>query len=134
MNLLIKLFFQAVQIAREMGIHKPVVIAAQVNALTSSTDSTSFKERLARNFERTWLYTFIADKSFGITTGRHMGVSWREIPSSASEWWRKPMTAPTDRILSGIVEMRGILVRSHPFFSWVSLCTDINTAECLGST
>lgn len=103
--------YQAVQIAREMGIHKPVVIAAQVNALAAATDSASFKERLARNFERTWLYTFIADKSFGITTGRHMGVSWREIPPSASEWWRKPMTAPTDRILSGIVEMRGILVR-----------------------
>lgn len=93
-----------------MGIHKPAVICAQVNAMATSAESISVRERLARNFERTWLYTFIADKGFGITTGRHMEVSWREVPSSASDWWRKPMTTQTDRVLSGVVETRGILV------------------------
>lgn len=93
-----------------MGIHRSQVISAQVEASTSSTDDSGLKERVARNFERTWLYIFLADKGFGITIGRHMGVSWREIPASAAEWWRKPMTAPTDRILSGVVETRGVLV------------------------
>ena len=93
-----------------MGIHKPAVVAAQVNAIASTEDSPSFKERLARNFERMWLYTFMADKGFGLTTGRHMGVSWREVPASAPEWWRKPMTTPLDRLICGSMEMRGILV------------------------
>lgn len=93
-----------------MGIHKPAIVAAQVNAIAATDDSGSFKERLARNFERTWLYTFMADKGFGLTTGRHMGVSWREVPASAPEWWRKPMTTPLDRLLCGSMEMRGILV------------------------
>lgn len=93
-----------------MGIHKPAFVSAHVNAIASSTESSLVKERLARNMERTWLYTFIADKGFGITTGRHMEVSWREVPSTAPEWWRKAMTTPTDRILSGVVETRGHLV------------------------
>lgn len=102
-----------------MGIHKPAVVSAQVSAMAPAND-ISTREQLARNFERTWLYTFIADKGFGITTGRHMEVSWREVPSSASDWWRKPMTASTDRILSGVVETRGILVSPFTFFLFTS--------------
>lgn len=101
----------AVQLARELGIHRPATIAEQVNARARGT-SPEFKERLFRNFERTWLYTFISDKSFGIITGRSMGVAWKEIPPSASEWWRKPQTGPVDRIVSGIVEFRGYFLNA----------------------
>ena len=104
----------AVQLARELGIYRPATIAEQVqDALSQTPGATAeFRERLFRNYERTWLYTFISDKSFGIITGRSMGVSWREIPSSASEWWRKPMTGPVDRIVSGIIEMRGLFLNA----------------------
>ncbi|EPE02558.1 fungal transcriptional regulatory protein [Ophiostoma piceae UAMH 11346] len=101
----------AVQLARELGIHRPATIAEQVNTRARGT-SPEFKERLFRNFERTWLYTFISDKSFGIITGRSMGVAWKEIPPSASEWWRKPQTGPVDRIVSGIVEFRGYFLNA----------------------
>lgn len=103
----------AVQLARELGIHRPATIAEQVhNAVAEIPGGATpeFRERLFRNFERTWLYTFISDKSFGIITGRSMGVAWKEIPASASEWWRKPMTVPVDRIVSGIIEMRGLFL------------------------
>ena len=65
-----------------------------------------------RNIERTWLAAFFAEKSFGIVTGRAMNVSRTEVSDSVSEWWRKPMTCPFDRITSGVVEIRVLLV-SH---------------------
>ncbi|CAK7236517.1 hypothetical protein SBRCBS47491_009663 [Sporothrix bragantina] len=105
----------AVQLARELGIHRPATIAEQVQDALSQIPggaTSEFRERLFRNYERTWLYTFISDKSFGIITGRSMGVAWKEIPASASEWWRKPMTGPVDRIVSGIVEMRGLFLNA----------------------
>lgn len=79
--------------------------------------NADFKERLFRNFERTWLYIFIADKSFGITTGRSTCISWKELPTSVPDWWRKPMASPLDRIICGIVEMRGLLVRASASFT-----------------
>ncbi|CAK7227690.1 hypothetical protein SCUCBS95973_006629 [Sporothrix curviconia] len=105
----------AVQLARELGIHRPATIAEQVQDALSQIPggaTAEFRERLFRNYERTWLYTFISDKSFGIITGRSMGVAWKEIPVSAPEWWRKPMTGPVDRIVSGIVEMRGLFLNA----------------------
>ncbi len=113
----------AVQLARELGIHRASSITEQVNArmrmatgsgtYSSMPNSTAaFKERLFRNFERTWLYTFISDKGFGIITGRSMGVPWQEIPAAASEWWRKPLTGPVDRIVSGTVEMRYLFLQA----------------------
>ncbi|KAH6962039.1 hypothetical protein BKA56DRAFT_598235 [Ilyonectria sp. MPI-CAGE-AT-0026] len=99
----------AAQLARELGIHKPATVADQVYAL--APDATAdYRERLLRNFERTWLYVFIADKSFGIITGRPISVSWKEIPASVSEWWQKPMTNPHDRVICGIVEVRRLLL------------------------
>lgn len=93
------------------------MIAEHVQAIAGN-ESAEFRERLVRDFERTWLCTFMSDKSFGLITGRSMGVSLKEIPASAGEWWRKPMTAPYDRVLSGIVELRGLFVR--PFHTPVS--------------
>lgn len=61
---------------------------------------------MLRNFERTWLYVFVADKSFGIITGRAPTVAWKELPACPCEWWRKPMTTPVDRMISGIIEIR----------------------------
>ncbi|KAL6897493.1 hypothetical protein GGI43DRAFT_409238 [Trichoderma evansii] len=101
----------AAQLARELGIHKPNSIAEYVNAI-SSRSNADFKGRLFRNFERTWLYIFIADKSFGITTGRSTCISWKELPTSVPDWWRNPMASPHDRIISGIVEMRGFLLHA----------------------
>lgn len=68
------------------------------------------KERRQRNYERTWLAVFIADKSFGIATGRPMCVSWRELMPDVGNWWRKNGAAPFDRLLCGIAEMRLIVV------------------------
>lgn len=65
-----------------------------------------FREQILRNFERTWLYVFIADKSFGIITGRSSTVAWKELPSCPFHWWRKAGTTPSDRMLSGIIEIR----------------------------
>lgn len=67
--------------------------------------------RLLRNFERTWLYIFIADKSFGIITGRSLRVNWNDMPADAGNWWQKPLTEPSDRLISGLVAMRKGLVR-----------------------
>ncbi|KAF0329384.1 prib protein [Colletotrichum asianum] len=96
-------------LAREIGINSPDAVAKLVNA--AQPDATSeWKERLTRNFERTWIYVFLAEKSFGITTGRYLSVSWSELPQSIPDWWRKPMTSPTDRMICGIIEIRGKLL------------------------
>ncbi|KAH8654921.1 hypothetical protein BGZ61DRAFT_467197 [Ilyonectria robusta] len=102
----------AVQVAREMGINRPTKVAEHVKT-TSPNACDDFRERLFRNYERTWLYTFIADKSFGIITGRSHCVTLKEMPTCASEWWKKPMTEPLDRMISGIIEIRGLLLQAH---------------------
>ncbi|KAK7432959.1 hypothetical protein QQZ08_000430 [Neonectria magnoliae] len=101
----------AVQVAREMSINKPNVVLEHIK-LTAPDVSEEFRERLLRNYERTWLNTFIANKSFGIITGRPQCVSWKELSSHASEWWKKPMTEPSDRVISGIIEIRGLLLQA----------------------
>lgn len=101
--------WQAIQLAREMGINRPAVVAEYVKA-TAPEACHDVRQRLFRNYERTWLYTFIADKSFGIITGRLPCVGWKEMPTSAFEWWKKPMAEPLDRMISGIIECRGLLV------------------------
>lgn len=100
---------QAVQLAREIGIDRPATIAEHVRNTAPNAPDDS-RERLFRNYERTWLATFIADKSFGIITGRTHCVRWKEISTGASAWWQKPMTGPQDRMISGSIEMRGQLV------------------------
>ncbi|RYP57591.1 hypothetical protein DL769_009394 [Monosporascus sp. CRB-8-3] len=101
----------AVHVARDLGIYRSTRIAEQVDVLASNA-TPDFRERLFRNFERTWLFVFIADKSFGIVTGCRMNVCWKKIPLSASEWWKKPMTGPIDRVVSGIVEVRMLLLNA----------------------
>lgn len=101
----------ATQLAREIGINSPSTVAELVNAV-SPNGSPEFREQLSRNFERTWLYTFIADKSFGLSTGRSPGVHWRELPAAAPEWWRKPMTTNLDQMVSGIALARELLLEA----------------------
>jgi hypothetical protein len=103
-------FVKAILIARELGLNKAKAITDLVATYTSSTASLDFKERFHRNIERTWLAAFFAEKSFGIVTGRVMNVGRSEISESISEWWKKPMACPFDRVISGVVEMRILLV------------------------
>jgi hypothetical protein len=91
-----------------MGLHKPEVITQKVDAIPGLCGEG--RERRQRNFERTWLGVFIADKSFGIATGRPMCVSWRELMPDVGNWWRIECAAPFDRLLCGIAEMRLIVV------------------------
>lgn len=91
-----------------MGIHRPETIVQKVNSIPGLTEDE--RERRQRNYERTWLYVFIADKSFGIATGRPMCVSWRELMSDVANWWRRKGTTPLDRLLCGVAEMRLITV------------------------
>ncbi|KAL0935704.1 prib protein [Colletotrichum truncatum] len=101
----------AAQLARELGIHKPALVTEQANAL--SLESTAdFREQLLRNFERTWLNVFIADKSFGIVTGRSTSIAWNELPPCPCQWWRKPRNTPLDRMISGTIEIRVQLLAS----------------------
>jgi hypothetical protein len=106
------LTIKAILIARELGLNKAKAITDLVVTYTSSSASSAFKERFHRNIERTWLAAFFAEKSFGIVTGRVMNVGRSEISESISEWWAKPMACPFDRVISGVVEMRILLV-SH---------------------
>ncbi|CAD0087151.1 unnamed protein product, partial [Aureobasidium mustum] len=99
-------------ITRELGLNKAKAVTDLVSTYTSTTASSDFKERFRRNIERTWLAAFFAEKSFGIVTGRVMNVGRSEISESISDWWKKPMACPFDRIISGVVEMR-ILLREH---------------------
>ncbi|EXF76821.1 hypothetical protein CFIO01_05115 [Colletotrichum fioriniae PJ7] len=101
----------AVQLAKELGINKSTTIAELVKALAPEND-TEMKERFSRNLERTWLYVFIADKSFGIVMGRSPVVAWKELPPCPCQWWRNPMTTPLDRMVSGIIEIRVQLLES----------------------
>ncbi|OAL22728.1 hypothetical protein AYO20_11127 [Fonsecaea nubica] len=102
----------AVRLAREIGVDKATVVTEHLSALPPST-STDTKERILRNFERTWLYTFIADKSFGIINGRRpLNVSRHELPVSATTWWQNPMATPHDRMISGIIEVRVLLMHA----------------------
>jgi hypothetical protein len=73
--------------------------------------STIGKDRLRRNYERTWLYVFIVDKNFGLMTGRPMSVSRKEVPTDVYQWWQCDAAAPLDRVICGIVEMRLLVVR-----------------------
>lgn len=100
---------QAIQLAREMGIDRSDVIREYVNG-ECEDQSPEFKKRCIRNYERTWLRTLIADKGFGIMNGRLNSVNWKDIPRSATEWWKSSLAEPTDRMLSGIIEIRRLLV------------------------
>lgn len=97
------------QLAKEMAINRPDVIREYVNTECENT-STEFRDRYIRNYERTWLRTLIADKGFGIMNGRLNSINWKDLPVSAAEWWRTPLAEPTDRMLSGIIEIRRLLV------------------------
>jgi hypothetical protein len=96
-----------------MGINKPDTVKEYVNAEIENA-SSEFRERSTRNYERTWLRTLIADKGFGIINGRLQSVSWREIPRSAADWWKAPLAEPSDRVISGVIESRGLLVSLIP--------------------
>ncbi|GAB7324257.1 hypothetical protein MBLNU13_g07607t1 [Cladosporium sp. NU13] len=100
----------AAQIGREMGLHQPEVVAQKVDAIPGLCGEG--RERRQRNYERVWLGIFIADKSFGIATGRPICVSWRELMPDVGDWWRKKWAAPYDRLLCGIAEMRLIVVKA----------------------
>lgn len=81
----------------------------------SGDDGPVNKEQLCRNYERTWLHIFIADKTFGVLDGRAPCVFQREVPLLAPpDWWKKPMTGSLDRMVNGVVEVRGLLVRIPP--------------------
>ncbi|OBS28287.1 hypothetical protein FPOA_02228 [Fusarium poae] len=99
----------AMQLAREMGISKSDVIRDYVNAECESSSPENIG-RYIRNYERTWLRTLISDKGFGIMNGKLHSVNWKEIPSSAAQWWKAPLAEPTDRMLSGIIEIRRLLL------------------------
>ncbi|RFN48580.1 protein prib [Fusarium flagelliforme] len=99
----------AIQLAREMGIDRADVIREYVNS-ECEDQSPEFKKRCIRNYERTWLRTLIADKGFGIMNGRLNSVNWKDIPRSATEWWKSSLAEPTDRMLSGIIEIRRLLL------------------------
>ncbi|KAF5664468.1 hypothetical protein FHETE_7059 [Fusarium heterosporum] len=101
----------ALQLAREMEINKSDAIRGYVNTECEGT-SSEFRERCVRNYERTWLRTLIADKGFGIMNGRLQSVSWREVPRSAANWWKSPLAEPSDRMISGVIEVRGLLLRA----------------------
>ncbi|KAG9957973.1 hypothetical protein KCU61_g8736, partial [Aureobasidium melanogenum] len=101
----------AILLARELGLNKDKAITDLVSTYTSATASSDFKERFRRNIERTWLAAFFAEKSFGIVTGRVMNVGRSEISESISDWWKKPMACPFDRVTSGVVEMRILLMQ-----------------------
>ncbi|KAL0779340.1 hypothetical protein CaCOL14_003824 [Colletotrichum acutatum] len=101
----------AVQLAKELGINKPTIIADLVKALAPD-NTVEMRERFSRNLERTWLYVFIADKSFGIVMGRSPIVAWKELPPCPCQWWKKSMTTPLDRMISGIIEIRVQLLES----------------------
>ena len=91
-----------------MGLHRPEVIAQKVDAIPGLCGEG--RERRHRNYERVWLGIFIADKSFGIATGRPICVSWRELMPDVGDWWRKKWAAPYDRLRCGIAEMRLVVV------------------------
>lgn len=103
-----------------MGLHRPEVIAQKVDAIPGLCGEG--RERRQRNYERVWLGIFIADKSFGIATGRPICVSWRELMPDVGDWWRGKWAAPYDRLLCGIAEMRLIVVStSHHICSFWKL-------------
>ncbi|KAF4342834.1 fungal transcriptional regulatory [Fusarium beomiforme] len=101
----------AIQLAKEMGINRPDIVKEYVDAEFPNATLDS-KERYIRNYERTWLYTFIADKGFGALNGRLQCISWRTVPRNAAEWWKSPVAEPSDRIISGVIEIRGLLLQA----------------------
>ncbi|KAF5653619.1 hypothetical protein F25303_2163 [Fusarium sp. NRRL 25303] len=101
----------AVQLAKEMGINRPDVVKEYVNTEFPNA-SPELADRYARNYERAWLYTFIVDKGFGALNGRLQCMSWRAVPRTAVDWWKSPMAEPTDRIISGVIEIRGLLLQA----------------------
>ncbi|KAL9573124.1 hypothetical protein ACKAV7_002809 [Fusarium commune] len=38
--------------------------------------------------------------------------SWKAVPRTAVDWWKSPMAEPTDRIISGVIEIRGLLLQA----------------------
>ncbi|XEU97535.1 hypothetical protein FSHL1_002821 [Fusarium sambucinum] len=95
----------ATHLSRELGLSRPQCISKHVKNLSEGHDE-KHKLRLLRNFERTWIYVFIADKGFGIITGRSHRLQWTDLPNDAGSWWRKSQTEPSDRMVSGLAAMR----------------------------
>lgn len=53
----------------------------------------------------------MVEKSFGMTMGHPLSVRWDEMDPDAPGWWEHRSSSPVDRIISGTVEMRILLVR-----------------------
>lgn len=68
------------------------------------------RDRQIRNYERTWIFVFLMDKSFGITIGRAPCVSWREMQPGLYGWARATGSAAGDLAITGIVQLRINLV------------------------
>ncbi|KAI7786739.1 hypothetical protein LA080_002850 [Diaporthe eres] len=94
----------AVQLAREIGIDRPATIAENVRNTAPNAPDDS-RERLFRNYERTWLATFIADKSFGIITGRSHCLEALEK--------RRDMELTSVSILNWHLEAYGMLTQTR---------------------
>ncbi|KAH8900508.1 hypothetical protein GQ53DRAFT_128697 [Thozetella sp. PMI_491] len=105
-------FGHALSIAREMRIYQPTQVSKKIGFQVDP----DVKERQQRNYQRTWLFLFIMDKSFGITLGRPPCISWREIPADMTKWWQAKTATSSDRITTGIAQARASVMKDLEAF------------------
>ncbi|CAH0026974.1 unnamed protein product [Clonostachys rhizophaga] len=101
-------FGHALSIARELKINDSSFIQKKVNNFNASNRNiyAGIRDRQIRNYERTWIFVFLMDKSFGITIGRAPCVSWREMQPGLYAWARATGSAAGDLAITGIVQLR----------------------------
>ncbi|VUC29131.1 unnamed protein product [Clonostachys rosea] len=101
-------FGHALSIARELKINDSLFIQKKVNNFNASNRNiyTGIRDRQVRNYERTWIFVFLMDKSFGITIGRAPCVSWKEMQPELHDWARAAGSAAGDLAITGIVQLR----------------------------
>lgn len=102
---------KALAVAREMKIYEPTTVIRKTNRFANDA---SMWEKQKRNYQRTWIFLFLMDKSFGTTLGRVPCVSWKELPADLNGWSQAPVACPSDRITLGIVQARVTVVNSIP--------------------
>ncbi|GAA5822507.1 hypothetical protein JCM11251_006362 [Rhodosporidiobolus azoricus] len=99
----------AIRMATDLNLHRKTIAQLPPDI---GDETRVLYERELMNRERTWLYSFICDRSVSTQMGKPYSISREDyLIRSASHWHRQPGMQPSDSGLSAMVEMHRIVGR-----------------------
>ncbi|GAA5907259.1 hypothetical protein JCM6882_008404 [Rhodosporidiobolus microsporus] len=99
----------AIRMATDLNLHRKTIAQLPPDI---GDETRVLYERELLNRERTWLYSFICDRSVSTQMGKPYSISREDyLIRSASGWHRQPGAQPSDSGLSAMVEMHRVVGR-----------------------